>query len=135
MNITLRPNERLYINGAVIRADRRVTIELLNDVTFLLENHVMQAGEATTLLRQIYFVIQVILMEGRPNADTKRLAREMIKNSEVTFADEDILKGLRNVLRLVDEDAYFEALKKVRALYPAEERELSRRARQTSSAA
>ena len=50
MNITLRAGEKLYINGAVIRVDRKATIELLNDVTFLLENHVMQADQATTPL-------------------------------------------------------------------------------------
>ena len=46
MNITLRAGERFFINGAVIRIDRKATIELLNDVTFLLENHVMQAKDA-----------------------------------------------------------------------------------------
>ena len=52
MNITLRAGERFFINGAVIRIDRKASIELLNDVTFLLENHVMQAKDATTLTRQ-----------------------------------------------------------------------------------
>jgi flagellar biosynthesis repressor protein FlbT len=57
MNITLRAGERFFINGAVIRIDRKATVELLNDVTFLLENHVMQAKDATTLTRQIYFAV------------------------------------------------------------------------------
>ena len=43
MNITLRAGERIYINGAVLRVDRKATLELLNDATFLLETHVMQA--------------------------------------------------------------------------------------------
>ena len=43
LKISLKPNEKIYINGAVIRVDRKVTIELLNDVQFLLESHVMQA--------------------------------------------------------------------------------------------
>jgi flagellar protein FlbT len=63
MNITLRAGEKLYINGAVIRVDRKATIELLNDVTFLLENHVMQVDQATSPLRQIYFAVQVALMD------------------------------------------------------------------------
>ena len=46
MNITLRAGERFFINGAVIRIDRKASIELLNEVTFLLENHVIQAEEA-----------------------------------------------------------------------------------------
>ena len=68
MNITLRAGERLFINGAVIRVDRKATIELLNDVTFLLENHVMQADQATTPLRQVYFAVQVMLMDPSAKA-------------------------------------------------------------------
>ena len=63
MNITLRAGERFFINGAVIRIDRKASIELLNEVTFLLENHVMQAEEAATLVRQIYFAVQIMLMD------------------------------------------------------------------------
>ena len=70
MNITLRAGERFFINGAVIRIDRKASIELLNEVTFLLENHVMQAEQATTLVRQIYFAVQIMLMD--PTADRER---------------------------------------------------------------
>jgi flagellar biosynthesis regulator FlbT len=34
MNITLRAGERFFINGAVIRIDRKASIELLNEVMF-----------------------------------------------------------------------------------------------------
>ena len=37
MHITLRPNEKIYINGAVLKVDRKVSFELLNDAVFLLE--------------------------------------------------------------------------------------------------
>ncbi len=45
---------------AVRQRRRPRTIELSNDVTFLLENHVMQAEGATTLIRQIYFAVQIM---------------------------------------------------------------------------
>ena len=38
--------------------DSKATIELLNDAAFLLENHVIQASQATGPLRQVYFVVQ-----------------------------------------------------------------------------
>ena len=41
MCISLRSGEKIYINGAVLRVDRKVTLELINDVTFLLESQVM----------------------------------------------------------------------------------------------
>jgi flagellar biosynthesis repressor protein FlbT len=48
MNLKLRSGEKLYINGAVIKCDRRVTVEILNDVSFLLEGHVLQADKAAS---------------------------------------------------------------------------------------
>ena len=53
LKISLKPNEKIYLNGAVIRVDRKVTLELLNDVQFLLESHVLQIDEASTPLRQL----------------------------------------------------------------------------------
>ncbi len=63
LKISLKPNEKIYLNGAVIRVDRKVTIELLNDVQFLLESHVLQANEASTPLRQLYFMVQIMLID------------------------------------------------------------------------
>ncbi|WP_369075704.1 flagellar biosynthesis repressor FlbT, partial [Escherichia coli] len=42
MKITLKPGEKLFLNGAVVRSDKKITLELVNDAVFLLENHVMQ---------------------------------------------------------------------------------------------
>ena len=49
MQIHLKKGEKLYVNGAVIRADHRCSLEFLNNVTFLLENHVMQADTGVDL--------------------------------------------------------------------------------------
>ena len=77
LKISLKPNEKIYINGAVLRVDRKVSIELLNDVQFLLENHVLQADEASTPLRQLYFILQVMLI----NPEGADQARMMFRKS------------------------------------------------------
>lgn len=48
LRLSLRAGERIYMNGAVLRVDRKVSLELLNDASFLLEAHVLQAEAATT---------------------------------------------------------------------------------------
>ncbi|MBV8593471.1 MAG: hypothetical protein JOZ27_04120, partial [Caulobacteraceae bacterium] len=93
MNITLRAGERLYINGAVIRVDRKATIELLNDVTFLLENHVMQAKDATTLTRQIYFAVQVMLMDPAARATAAPLAGSLIETALDAYRAPELVAG------------------------------------------
>ena len=77
MHISLRAGEKIYINGAVLCADRKVSLELLNDATFLLEAHVMKVENATTPLRQLYFIVQIMLM----NPTDSKAAREMFGNS------------------------------------------------------
>ena len=56
IHLYLRANERIFINGAVFKVDRKVSIELLNDTTFLLENHILQKEDATTPLKQLYLL-------------------------------------------------------------------------------
>lgn len=124
MNITLRAGERLYINGAVIRVDRKATIELLNDVTFLLENHVMQADQATTPLKQIYFAVQVMLMDPGATTAATALSRRLIDAALAAFEDPSIVAGLKTISGQIDRGRNFEALKALRALFPLEEKEM-----------
>ena len=101
LKISLKANEKIYINGAVIKADRKVTIELLNDTQFLLESHVIQPEQASTPLRQLYFILQVMLM----NPGNAEQAREMFRQSLPllldSFRNEHILSSLKHVDRLV----------------------------------
>src|SRR5208337_2330112 len=97
MNITLRAGERFFINGAVIRIDRKASIELLNEVTFLLENHVMQAEEATTLVRQIYFAVQIMLMDPTAAASAAPLARSLIDSALGAYRASELAAGLEGV--------------------------------------
>ncbi len=124
MNITLRAGEKLYINGAVIRVDRKATIELLNDVTFLLENHVLQADQAPTPLRQIYFAVQVMLMDPGATDAATGLSRRLIDAALQAFENPAILAGLKTIADQIGRSRNFEALKALRALFPLEEREM-----------
>jgi flagellar protein FlbT len=121
MNLSLRADEKLYINGAVIRVDRKVTIELLNDVTFLLENHVMQANEATTPLKQIYFVVQIMLMDPSATPGAMTLSRKLIDAALAAFETQEIIAGLKSADDLIKRARNFEAMKTLRALFPLEQ--------------
>ncbi len=120
LKISLKPNEKIYINGAVLKVDRKVSIELLNDVQFLLENHVLQVEQASTPLRQLYFITQVILMSPDNADQALAMFRRSLPLLLASFEDEHILSSLKNIDRLVGEGHVFEALKAIRALYPVE---------------
>jgi flagellar biosynthesis repressor protein FlbT len=120
LKLSLKPGEKIFLNGAVIRVDRKVTIELMNDVQFLLEAHVLQAHQASTPLRQLYFVLQVMLMDPGGAAEARKMFRRSLPLLLDTFSNERVRAGLKQVDRLVAEDHVFEALKQIRALYPLE---------------
>ena len=73
MKIHLKRNQKLFINGAVIRLDRRGSIELMNDAQFLMENHILQQEDAKTPLQQVYFIVQTMLMDPANSHLTKYL--------------------------------------------------------------
>lgn len=122
MRLSLRGGEKLYVNGAVLSVDRRVSIELLNDVTFLLEAHVLQASDATTPLRQLYFVVQLMLMDPAAAHATQRTFDAMFAAARAAFRDPAVLAGLETVRARVAEAKPFDALRELRALFPLEDR-------------
>jgi flagellar protein FlbT len=120
MHISLRAGEKIYINGAVLRFDRKVSLELLNDATFLLEAHVMKVEDATTPLRQLYFIIQILLMNPNDSTTARDMCDKSIRNTIAASDNTALAGGLRAVRSLVEAGRLFEALKAVRALFPLE---------------
>ena len=120
MRLSLKAGERIFINGAVLRSERRVTLELLNDATFLLEAHVMQLEDATTPLRQLYFIIQSMLITPASRNETRASVLSLIPHMQATYDDETIGSGLAVVRALVLDDRLFEGLRTVRGLFAAE---------------
>lgn len=120
MLITLKPGERIFLNGAVIRVDRKVTIELLNDVAFLLESHVLQPEDTTTPLRQLYFVVQTLLIEPRKQEAAQAVFVRQLAGLMTSFENESMVAALGQVGALVEAGRLFEALRVIRRLFMIE---------------
>lgn len=125
MKISLRAGEKIYVNGAVLRADRKVSLEFMNDVSFLLEAHVLQADQTSTPLRQLYFAAQIMLINPAIRDDANRTFKRMLASLLATFENQQILKELKLIDELVCNDRVFEALKAIRLLYALEAQILS----------
>lgn len=117
MRLSLKAGERIFINGAVLKADRRVTLELLNDATFLLEAHVMQLEGATTPLRQLYFIIQSMLISPANQLETRTTVLQLIPQMLESYGEGPVAAGLVDVRALIVEGRVFEALRLVRGLF------------------
>lgn len=121
LQISLKPGERIYINGAVLKVDRKVSIEFLNDVTFLLEHHVLHPEDTRTPLRQLYFIVQTVLIDPA-NSDAARAMFEVTLNSMLaSFENAKIRDALIEVRDLFDRGRPFDALKLLRPLFALED--------------
>jgi flagellar biosynthesis repressor protein FlbT len=129
MLIHLKKNEKLYINGAVIRLEHRGTIELMNDAHFLLENHILQADSASTPLRQLYFIIQIMLMDPSNAYLTMQLFKSHVGQLRANTISKDYFNVIDSAETKVDSGNYFEAMRYIRQNFSIEERILEVKAR------
>jgi flagellar protein FlbT len=127
MFIHLKRGEKLYVNGAVLRVDRRTSLEFLNDVTFLLENHVMQVEDATTPVKQLYFVVQTMLMEPANAGLTAELYKHLSFRTRQEVGDETVKAQIDSADRKVAEGRYFDALKHLRSCFVLEKKTVPER--------
>ena len=125
LRISLKSGERIFINGAVLRVDRKVALEFLNDVTFLLENHVLQLEDATTPLRQLYFIAQMMLINPEGKDQSMVMFRKSVTMLLTCFQDEEVLAELKRIDAMVVSGRAFDALKAIRGLYSIEDRILN----------
>ncbi|MGA0604526.1 flagellar biosynthesis repressor FlbT [Phenylobacterium sp. VNQ135] len=69
LKLSLRPGERFVLNGAVVQnGDRRSVLVLQNKASVLREKDIMQAEEANTPARRIYFPVMMMYLD-EPSAD------------------------------------------------------------------
>jgi flagellar protein FlbT len=129
LHISLKPGERIYVNGAVLKVDRKVSIEFLNDVTFLLEHHVLHPEDTRTPLRQLYFIVQTVLIDPANGADARAMFHTSLASLLASFENAKIRDGLAEVRDLFERGRPFDALKVLRPLFAIEDDILTQGAR------
>ncbi len=120
LRIHLKRGERIYLNGAVIEVDRKVSLTFLNNVSFLLAQHVMQPEEATTPLKQLYILIQTMLIVPKEAQSLKGTVSEFIEQTKIVYGSDVIARELSKIEELIVLDRYYEAMKSLSVLFDLE---------------
>jgi len=70
LKLSLKPGEKVVLNGAVIQnGDRRTTLLLQNKASVLREKDIMQLEDVNTPARRIYFPVMMMYLEGSDTPD------------------------------------------------------------------
>ncbi len=81
LKISLKPQERMIIGGAVVRNGSSGACHLIieNKVPLLRQRDIMGEAEATTVRRRIYFTIQLIYIDQQTPAPHIAMYWELVK--------------------------------------------------------
>ncbi|MCR5875949.1 flagellar biosynthesis repressor FlbT [Phenylobacterium sp. J426] len=125
LKLSLRPGERFVLNGAVVQnGDRRSVLVLQNKASVLREKDIMQAEEANTPARRIYFPVMMMYLD-EANADRyyDEFVRRMTEFMSV-IANPQILGECVNISRHCMAREYYKALMLCRRLIEYEDERL-----------
>lgn len=70
LKLTLKPNEKIFLGGAVVlNGGSRAELTLLNDVPVLRQSDIFTEASADTPCKKLYFLVQLMYMDPPSLAD------------------------------------------------------------------
>ena len=125
LKLSLKPGEKFVLNGAVVQnGDRRGVLVLQNKASVLREKDIMQAEEADTPARRVYFpVMMMYLDEAGASQYYDDFVRRMTEFMSV-IRNPEILADCVSVSRHLMTREYYKALMLCRRLIDYEDERL-----------
>lgn len=121
LKISLKPNEKIFIGGAVVQnGDSHIEIGILNDVPLLREKDVLTEKESDSVCKKVYLCVQLMYMDPSNIHNYQQNYRKLIDgllNSAPLSVN--FIAEINNYLAC---GLYYQALKSARKLMESEER-------------
>src|SRR3977135_2753269 len=113
-----KPGENFVLNGAVLaNGDKRASLIIQNKACVLREKDIMQAEDATTPARRIYFPIMIMYLDNdKADVYYSHFALRMTESMDA-IRERKALATCVEISRDVMSGAYYKALVKFRSLY------------------
>ena len=130
LKLNLKPHEKCIIGGAAVQnGNKMASFMIANQTTILREKHIMTEEKADTLAKQIYFVVQLIYLDG--GIDNSKQNHEIFFKLIREFIDLDPssigLDIIAEIGQLILDGADYQALAQCRKLIEYEKTLLNRR--------
>ena len=124
LKITLKPNERLIIGGAVITNGSTGThLVVENNVPILRQKDIMSLKDADSPCRRIYFTIQLMYVDEKDLSEHHRIFWELSK--DVAEAAPSQKGRIAEISDMILNRQYYQALKLTKKLIAYEQEAIS----------
>jgi flagellar protein FlbT len=125
LKLSLKPHEKFVLNGAVVQnGDRRGVLLLQNKASVLREKDIMQADEATSPSRRIYFPVMMMYLDESAAGTYHEEFIHRLQEFMGAITNPEILADCVNVSKLVLQREYYKALTQCRKLIEYEDQRL-----------
>jgi flagellar biosynthesis repressor protein FlbT len=124
LNLTLKPNEKLIVNGAVVsnNSPRAVTLTFHNKAQLLQQKDVLLPEEATTPLLRTYFALQCVYLDADGAAEHRQRFTEFAGELFAATRNPEIRGAISKALAYAEAAEFYRALSALRAALPVERR-------------
>src|SRR5215470_18573091 len=122
LNLTLKPQEKLIVNGAVVsnNSPRSITLTFHNKAQLLQQKDVLLPEQADTPLLRTYFALQCMYLDPDGAEEHRRLFMEFATELFAATSNADIRGAITASLTHVAAGDFYKALSALRAALPAE---------------
>lgn len=126
LKLTLKPTEKVVINGAVItNGGSKATITVENSAVIMRQKDIMLPEDADTPARRIYYAIQLAYLDEAGREDTLETTRQLILDFLKAVPTQETRAILEPMGAELANGQFFAALKRCKSLIEFEEARLS----------
>jgi flagellar protein FlbT len=125
LKLSLKPSEKFVLNGAVVQnGDRRGTLILQNKASVLREKDIMQAEEAVTPARRVYFPVMMMYLDEANAAQCHDEFVRRVGEFMGAVGSPDVVADCIGISKHVMAKEYYKALMLCRKLIEFEDERL-----------
>ncbi|RVV96870.1 flagellum biosynthesis protein FlbT [Mesobaculum littorinae] len=125
LKLTLKPGERVVVNGCVIRnSDRRHVITIENRADIVRGHDLLEADGEVTPVRKVYFLIQSVLIQSELRDTVVPLIQRQLA-ALVTVFGQPSMGRIFEAANFVSQSDYYKAMRALRPVLDHEQEVLS----------
>ena len=116
LKLTLKPNERILINGCIVRnSDRRQLLLIENKADVVREGDLLDENDARTPVKEVYYFVQAALLDPKVRAKLVPIVQKKLGKLVPVFHD-DMAQHIFEAANHASNTDFYKAMRSLRPL-------------------